>query len=332
MSETNNQRLIQEFYTCFQVSKTGASSHLTSRLEKLKDQGDVSNNDLNGLTLDITGLRKSLTDATVYLNIPSYDLRLYEEALKSLEQSLDEIRTSFAPKPKFSFKRSKPATTPSSVISPSPAPSGTSSGPHPVSPPEGSTNRLLLFNQSKKYLDWTSLPSNSSSDLTVSNLDHCIVNLVGGTEEPTQSITALHVQNLQDCVLILPPSIDGSALLHDLKRCTIILGCHQFRMHSSTSVNVYLSISSNPIIEHCSAVAFAAYPPELSKSAIPVADSKHLSVQDFTHIRATPSPNWKALPSSETISAEDWGMISTIRGPIGGDRLEEVLAKLLPKS
>ena len=34
----------------------------------------------------------------------------------------------------------------------------------------------------------------------------------------------------------------------------------QFRMHSSTRVDVFLSVSSNPIIETCSQIRFSQYP------------------------------------------------------------------------
>ena len=38
----------------------------------------------------------------------------------------------------------------------------------------------------------------------------------------------------------------------------------QFRMDNSTCVRVYLASISNPVIENCSAIAFAEYPPFVS--------------------------------------------------------------------
>ena len=51
--------------------------------------------------------------------------------------------------------------------------------------------------------------------------------------------------------------------------------------------------------------------------------SKHLSVQDFSHIRATPSPNWEALPDNAVVVKEKWP-----RAPFDGD-VEAVLDSLL---
>ena len=42
-----------------------------------------------------------------------------------------------------------------------------------------------------------------------------------------------------------------------------MLTCRQFRIHTSSQVDVYIAASSNPIIEHCSAMRFAAYPTAL---------------------------------------------------------------------
>lgn len=45
-------------------------------------------------------------------------------------------------------------------------------------------------------------------------------------------------------------------------------------MHTSANIDVYLTIQSNPIIEHCSSVAFAAYP----YSLLPSVEERSLSV------------------------------------------------------
>src|SRR5882762_2194985 len=88
-------------------------------------------------------------------------------------------------------------------------------------------------------------------------------------------------------------------------------------MHASTDVDVYLSIPSNPIIEHSSSIRFAAYPTSLYLPEQPTSvsvclliliefpsdlskpnlqNNKYTSVQDFSHIRPTQSPNWCIMP------------------------------------
>lgn len=153
--------------------------------------------------------------------------------------------------------------------------------------PASTSSHVSLSGHSHKYLSWSSLPpiNSEATDLAISNLDHCVINLLSGEPSGTRhAISALHARNLVNTVLILP-LINGSALMHDLTNCTIVLGCHQvcgmmsnggafvdtlnllqFRMHASSDVNVYLTIQSNPIIEHCSSVAFAGYPSSLLPS------------------------------------------------------------------
>lgn len=154
--------------------------------------------------------------------------------LKESEASLGQLRASSAPKPKFAFKRKTPKAVPTvSTSSTTSAPSVVDSKPLASLETKDASSHPLLSGHSHKYLDRTSLPGlESSSDLTISDLDHCIVNLLpsasSSTASPAYKFNALHVRNLTDTVLILP-AVDGSALLHDLKHCTIALGCHQVR-------------------------------------------------------------------------------------------------------
>ena len=154
--------------------------------------------------------------------------------------SLDELRAASAPKPKFTFKRKVAKETPMSTQDTVPN----------VAPPQGNTSKdtvpspnlsshLLLSGHSGKYLDRTSLPIlESFSDLTIADLDRCIVNLLpsepsdNAPDRQSCTFTALHCRNLTDTILVLPV-IGGSALLHDLTHCTIILGCHQVRANCS---------------------------------------------------------------------------------------------------
>lgn len=90
-------------------------------------------------------------------------------------------------------------------------------------------SNLVLSGQSNAYLTLASLPfqPSISSDLTISDLDHCVVNLLPPPNtSPAFQLTAVHIRNVSDSVLILP-EMEGSALLHDLTRCTVVLGCHQ---------------------------------------------------------------------------------------------------------
>lgn len=76
-------------------------------------------------------------------------------------------------------------------------------------------------------------------------------------------------------------------------------------MHASTAIDVYLGVPSLPVIEHCARIRFGPYPPSSLLPLIPVApeeptgEGKYREVQDFSHVRATPSPNWSILPQGD---------------------------------
>ncbi|KAJ6463918.1 tubulin binding cofactor C-domain-containing protein [Mycena sanguinolenta] len=302
----------QSFSTQFQASRT----ELESRVDLAKST-KVTADVLQILSLDLAKLTKTLSDATG--SLPGYDQRQYELQLKGLQKSLDDLRT-LIPKSKFAFKRKAPV--PSSEASSSPVPPVVveiSSESQPVSAP---TTNLALSSHSNQYLTIASIPYTAQTpDLSISDLDRCVVNLLPDAQDTDSSlkISALHIRNLTDTVLILP-AIQGSVLLHDLRRCVVVVGCHQFRMHTSTHVDVYLSISSTPIIEHCSQIRFAPYP-----TALRISEdiSPHvLSIQDFSHIKSTPSPNWSMLAPENQIA--EW--------PIERTEVEDLLNVLLPHS
>ena len=136
-------------------------------------------------------------------------------------------------KPKFAFKRKAPAPA-ASIIPAAQAPIAPTATlvSTPDGPPSTSSN-LVLSSQSHKYITRADLAAHAQqTDLSIFDLDHCIVDLLppdasdAADTEPHIAISALHARNLTNCVLLLP-AVEGSALLHDMTRCVVALGCHQ---------------------------------------------------------------------------------------------------------
>jgi len=246
--------------------------------------------------------------------LPSYDQRQCELQLTALDKSLDELRSSTAGKTKFAFKRkvktpSTETATPALVITPTITARTTYSASRTIS------------NRSNCHLSRSCLSGISSStdqiEVSITNISGSILNLLPSKDESTLSaniisLSALHISDIQDSILILG-HVDGSIMLHNLTNCVVVAGCHQFRMHNSTAVDAYLDIASNPIIENCDHVRFGAYPRELKVAAVQqplVTINDHTNLpflpQDFSHIRATPSPNWRALEQDELV--HDWSL------------------------
>ncbi len=140
-----------------------------------------------------------------------------------LEQSLEDIRSASIPQTKFTFKR-KANKAP---LSAAPTLHPSSRGANELEKRDRTSDFHKLSSHSHCRLSLQSIPTFKEgpplSDLTISGLDHCVVDL---RSQDQLSLTALHIRDIKESLLILP-NIKGSVLLHHLHRCTVIVACHQ---------------------------------------------------------------------------------------------------------
>ncbi|KAG2064568.1 hypothetical protein BDR04DRAFT_1235017 [Suillus decipiens] len=324
MISTDGAEALWTFSQAFTSSFQASCSELAIRL-KVADADSM-----HSIAGEIQALNKRLTEATGRL--PSYDQRQNELQLKALERSLEELRSSTVGKKKFAFKRK--------VKIPVSASAGTATPPARANAPAIPTSSIssasrTISNHSNCYLFRSCLsgPSLSTDHVEVSiiSISSSILNLLTTTNESTLStntvsLSALHIRDIQNSILILG-TVDGSIMLHNLTNCVVVADCHQFRMHNSTAVDAYLDITSNPIIESCDQVRFGVYPSELKTTTdqqplVTKNDTEFPFLpQDFSHIRATPSPNWRVLEEDELI--HDW--------PLSGVNYAVQLERALPR-
>lgn len=162
-------------------------------------------------------------------------------------------------------------------------------------------------------------PGTGAYTLSLSSLSRCVIDLcppratgtgpeVGPPRAPADGttwtaagqrpiLTALHAKDLEQCIMVAPV-LPGSAMLSGMVNCLVIVGAQQFRIHSSTNTHVLLNVASLPVIEHCTNVAFGAYPSFLL-STQPAYESRHTQVQDFDWVRGGQSPNWSLLSKDQ---------------------------------
>ncbi|KAF5339047.1 hypothetical protein D9758_014093 [Tetrapyrgos nigripes] len=363
MDQNNDSKLLRDdpskkwgfadvFLTQFQTSRTDLETRLNAAKETTSEgPGTVSKEILDNLSIDFEKISKSLRGAIGL--IPKSDQGSCEAQLKGLEKSLEDLRKSSAPKSKFAFKR-KPKAEGSTTTSDASTTVPTTTNP-PTAPTLSqdasdesalsSTPNLTLSSRSKEFLVLHSingLPSASKSsttrlrsDLALTDLENCVINLITPPLEAALDISAVQIRSLNNCIVLLP-KINGSVMVHAIRNCIVLLGCHQFRMHTSQNVDVYLDIRSNPVIEHCSGIRFASYPPSFDTTSDAGESSleSNLSVQDFSHIRSRPSPNWSLLSKDEVEDARLKRVKELVSsgdcGERGDGHVSEVLHSILP--
>ncbi|WRT70706.1 uncharacterized protein IL334_007704 [Kwoniella shivajii] len=193
-----------------------------------------------------------------------------------------------------------------------------------------------------------------SYTISLTNLDSCIIDLrsipnpgpipipdhISTTSLPTTItseakvnpvLNAIHVKGLKKCIL-LSPIIGGSALLDDVQDCLLVLGCQQFRIHSSTNTTVLLNVASLPIIEYSKSMKFGSYPTSLvsTDNENEHSNINHTKVQDFDWPLPTPSPNWSSISDKQVSAILSESDIEIINGLDEGSDVAELLNRLLP--
>ena len=105
------------------------------------------------------------------------------------------------------------------------------------------------------------LPSSGSTSTvpaSITSLRHCVVDMSIPTAngKPYASLT---VKGVRESLLVCG-QVDGPAHVTAMENSVIVVSSRQFRMHSCADVDVYLSCSSNPIIEDCTNIRFCKIP------------------------------------------------------------------------
>ena len=117
---------------------------------------------------------------------------------------------------------------------------------------------------------------------------------------------ALYLHRLERCHVQGGP-ISGATFGEQISASVLMVATHQLRMHSVTGSSVYVRPGSDPIIEHCSDVAFAPLPDlpyEGFAAAVQTAelpqDAQECAwrrVLDFQYPGHATSPNWHVIDS-----------------------------------
>ncbi|KAJ5668147.1 uncharacterized protein N7477_006717 [Penicillium maclennaniae] len=332
--------LKERFFRYFQHEITA----LQQQMDSLEDtslvggeRADATDHCLAG----IVRLSNEVKDAASY--IPTYDQRVYAEAIKALQDKLNETRAAFEPRAKFAFKTKKNASAISLTDAATLAAEGRRSIPGYRSPgassvgssanhtpnyPSTPLNEPDKQHQERPELAPTSFPGISVGEheskphseakpasafaatgitsVSVNNhVEHCIVDMSIPTAN-SKPFASLTIKGVEESLLICG-QVTGPAHITGVEHSILVVSCRQFRMHNCKDVDVYLSCSSNPIIEECSNVRFGRIPKAYAfHHDRPDHEDRWSQVEDFKWIKPEPSPNWSLLDPTDAIAEEVW--------------------------
>ncbi|SMR60555.1 unnamed protein product [Zymoseptoria tritici ST99CH_1E4] len=353
----------EKFFRYFQHEVTALQEQM-GRIQSHGTAGGERSDAVDHCLSAIARLSTEVQDASSF--IPAYDQRTYGDAIKALNAKLQEVRSSVAPKPKFSFKSNALfsatknesaislndaaelasqrrhqmpvaglsndlsfATTPIEAITPanehatpSSAQNGSSSN-SDSGPSSAQSDSITIYNHDRDHVVLPATASHATSSGTVSNIQNSIINISAPSAQG-RAFAGLTLKNISNS-LVICGHVNGAVHLTNVKSSTIVVATRQFRMHDSSSCDVYLLASSRPIIEDCSGIRFAPLPEAYQLEGDEAKENLWEKVDDFKWLRNEQSPNWSLMDPGARVEETVWKRImSAERGSAIDDSLKAV--------
>ena len=256
--------------------------------------------------------------------LPTNTREKLNKSVDELEARQREARERLAPRKKFGFKnRSKVAGRQAAAPAAAATGAGTDGAGAAPAPAPAARDAAPLDGRGRDTLDAAPAGCEGFRDRADAALvrgageaaagDFALQNLTRCTVLLKSTSRALWIRGLRHCTVVAVP-VGGSIYVTDCEDCTLYLGARQLRVHTSARVDLYVHASSHPILEHCTALRFAPYPPlpaALAATAFAAASGLRADhnewnhVEDFDWLKATHSPNWGELPEAER-KAPEW--------------------------
>lgn len=295
MLMTDSKEASADFWNEFQTEKESilnTLNNLNSSISTIKLKSEFNN-----ILSRINNLEKSVIAASIYL--PPHDKETCSQQIKYLNEELNKRKVLLTPKSKFSFKSRNKIKKNTEVVNNLPI-SSTELNTEKKEILNVPKNALLFSNKSNIYLTQEDI-CDTTKDVYLIDLESCVIDLVNIKFD----IAILQMNRLKNCIVFVNP-IKSSMIIDNCSNCYFVLACHQFRMHDSKNINVYLHCSSHPIIEDCVGIHFTNYELPVSdieerfkKANIDINNNQYDLVEDFKWLKQQKSPNWNVMNESE---------------------------------
>ncbi|VUC35526.1 unnamed protein product [Clonostachys rosea] len=332
-----------------------------SQLESLSNVGGERQEAIDHILAGISKLQNEVADAAEFT--PSYDRKQYSEAVKNIQDALNDAVTKITPKSRFQFKRTTktvyvdmgapendPRLNPGSLSrkntlsedaeelsaavvedTVSELPSSKNYN-EELSRPSSSSVRKPSFsaarsigitNQTGLHIILPSSAARATAAGSLTDLSGCIIDMSIPTSGGT-AFPGLALKNIKTS-LVVAGRVNGPVHITGVTDSILVVAARQVRIHECKNVDIYLHCGSHPIIEDCSGMRFAPLPACYVSEAEETSENQWDQVDDFKWLKAGHSPNWTTLPEEERLSAEVWTGI--IPGKPGAS-VDEILAKV----
>ncbi|CAN6674597.1 hypothetical protein TRVA0_057S00760 [Trichomonascus vanleenenianus] len=258
----------KEFYSEFNKRKAQIEADLNSV---------ASIADKNACFAQIQELTALCKSALHYL--PQHDQKIYTEAINELSEKANGTQR----KAKFSFGSKKRAAK-------KPAEPTINTATYDN---EANQEKPLGVNEVTTKITAVRDAEFRDSDQTGNNLD--ISDVLKSTLILAKPYSSAHIDNVKSSLVYIA-HVSGPIYVTNAQDSIFIVNCHQFRIHTSKNLEIYISCKSRrPIIEKCSILQFAYFPKCLADANEELYDWD--DVDDFNWLRKTQSINWSRLSS-----------------------------------
>jgi len=295
MLMTDTKEASADFWNEFQTEKDSilnTLNNLNNTIPSLKLKSEFNN-----ILSRINNLEKSVIAASIYL--PPHDKETCSKQIKQLNEEFNKRKVLLTPKSKFSFK-SRNKIKKNTDVSNNIANSSSELNEEKKEIVNVPKNAIHFSNKTNSYLTVQDL-QNTTKDIYLTDLESCVIDLVNIKFD----IAILQMNKLKNCIVFVNP-IKSSMIIDNCNNCYFDLACHQFRMHDSKNIDVYLHCGSHPIIEDCVGIRFSKYElpvnnmDELFKIAdIDINNNQFNLVEDFKWLKQQKSPNWDIMEDND---------------------------------
>lgn len=246
--------------------------------------------EFTSIARDLQELQRYFTSSTIFLS--DHKIQRCQNIINQLVTKSDDTKARLMPKKKFGFKNK------STVVQ-----------------PKVETKADEVSKIAQKEFLWTKTQlrnqvinlepeKTNNQDLTLKEIENCVIIIKGHPG-------SLQMTKMKNCLVLCGP-VSRSIFADFCENCTFAFSCQQLRLHSSSSCDIYMLVTSRAIIEDCQEIHMASstfiyegYEDDLIESGLDGSVNNWENIGDFNWLSTDiQSPNWSRIEQQEKIT--DW--------------------------